>query len=337
MDDISEIAKHILHEAFRKNVTDIHFHPLENNVTIYFRILGKRKQYKRISTKSYQQLLLYFKFSSGMDIGEQNLPQNGTMTININHSASYFLRLSTLPSLQNESLAIRVLPQHEEFTKDNLFVFKKQIDKMFSWFTYEHGLILFSGKTGSGKTTTMYTLLQNVVKEQSFQVITLEHPIEKNIPNIIQVEINENAGLTYEKGLKAVLRHDPDIILVGEILDEYTAKFALHAARTGHIVLSTIHANNTTGTVDRLLSMGINKVDLTQSLIAITSLQLIPIHFGIHKERRAAIAEMLYGDSLKEYIHTGDIKKRRFLSFNQLRKKAYAYGFLSKDKITFSK
>src|SRR5690625_7103276 len=102
----------------------------------------------------------------------------------------------------------------------------------------------------------MYTLLQNVVKEQFFQVITLEHPIEKNIPNIIQVEINENAGLTYEKCLKAVLRHDPDIILVGEILDEYTAKFALHASCTGHIIFRTIYLNNTSGSVDRLLSYG---------------------------------------------------------------------------------
>src|SRR5699024_8345840 len=115
-----------------------------------------------------------------------------------------------------ESLALRILPQHNELSIDHLFLFPKQFKVMTKLLYKKNGLILFSGKTGSGKTTTMYSLLQTIQKEQSLQTVTLEHPIEKDIPNILQIEINQRAGLTYHKALQAVLRHDPDIILIGE-------------------------------------------------------------------------------------------------------------------------
>src|SRR5690606_33165554 len=158
-----------------------------------------------------------------------------------------------------------------------LFLFKNQLTKIKQWMNFRAGLILISGPTGSGKTTTLYALLEETLKNGSFQTITLEDPIEKNIDDILQVQVNEKAGITYQTGLKAALRHDPDIIMVGEIRDRHTAKFALEASLTGHLVLSTIHAKNTIGTIQRLLEMGLTRVELEQSLIGISSIQLIPI------------------------------------------------------------
>jgi|SRR5690625_912607 len=328
MRDISETATLIITEALHSSATDIHFHSLDNEVTIHFRVHGERLHHKNLSIKLYEQLLLHFKFSSGMDIGEKNFPQNGTMTFNV-HSLRYFLRLSTLPSKPLESLAIRILPQHNELSTNDLFLFPDQFKKMLSLFKYKSGLILFSGKTGSGKTTTMYSLLQTVQNNKSYQTITLENPIEKRIPNILQIEINQNAGLTYNKGLQAVLRHDPDIILIGEILNQEVAKFAFEAALTGHLVLSTLHAKNAAGTIDRLLALDIKRIDLLQSLIAIISLELIPIEIQNNHRRRAAIAEIMQHEQLTQYIKGNSFNNSSYFTFHQLRKKAYAYGFLS--------
>lgn len=329
MNDASEKAREILQIAFDQQATDLHFHPRSSTVTLHLRILGQRKLFKELSPKEYEQLLLYFKFSSDMDISKKNFPQNGKMEVKCKSKKRYFLRLSTLPSKPSESLAIRILPQYEEYSKNHLFLFNNQFRRMLSWFLKDSGLILFSGKTGSGKTTTMYTLLQTIVERYSLQAITLENPIEKDIPNLIQLEINQTIGFTYKVGLQAVLRHDPDIILIGEILDAKTAKFAVHAALTGHIVLSTIHAKNLVETIERLLAMRIKEIDLKQTLLGIVSLQLIPIQSEGNIQRRAAIAEMLYGEDLKKFFTTKKAVKTSFKNFNQLRRKAYAYGFLS--------
>lgn len=335
LQDVSNTASSILEDAFDAKATDIHFHPRDQSVSIYFRILGTRHFYKSFPKEIYHQILLYFKYSSGMDIGEQNLPQNGTMNFSIDKNRVYFLRLSTLPTKVSESLAIRILPQFSELRKDNLFLFPSQFKNLISLFSNNSGLILFSGLTGSGKTTTMYTILEEVVNRNKYQVVTLEDPIEKSIPNILQVEINDEIGLTYHNGLKAVLRHDPDIILIGEILDEETAKFAVHAALTGHIVLSTVHAKDAQSTIRRLLSMDIQKIDLLETLLAVVSLKLIPITTKNHTERRAAIAEILTGSDIKSSLLGKRDKSYTYLTFDQLRKKAYAYGFLKKKYFNF--
>src|SRR5690625_1159336 len=187
-----------------------------------------------------------------MDIGEVRKPQNGTFTF-ANGEKSYALRLSTLPVQQIESLAIRLLPIEENLTLQQLFLFPYQLQQLKRILTYKHGLILFTGPTGSGKTTTLYVLLDTLVKTESYQTITLEDPIEKRIDNLLQVQINEKSGVTYDVGLKAALRHDPDVIMVGEIREAKIAQFAHRAALTGHLVLSTLHAKDSFGTIERLL------------------------------------------------------------------------------------
>ncbi len=309
--------------------SDIHFYPFPDQTDIYFRVHGKRIFKQSVLASQYQVLLTYFKFTSGMDIGEIRKPQNGTINFETT-TQHYSLRLSTLPVSHMESLAIRILPQEEHFTLDQLFLFPNQLNRLKKWISHRSGIILFTGPTGSGKTTTLYSLLQSILKENSYQTITLEDPIEKDITNILQVQVNEKAGITYQAGLKAALRHDPDIIMVGEIRDEQTAKFAFDASLTGHLVLSTLHAKNAIGTIHRLLELGMTIPDLQQSLISVAALELLPLEFNQAITRRAAVLELLDGNLLENALKGVNVEQmKEFQSFDHLRKKAYAYGFVS--------
>ncbi|GAB4073465.1 competence protein ComGA [Barrientosiimonas marina] len=327
----AKLSKNLLQSAVNANASDIHFYPLTNHVSIFFRVHGKRNLHKTISASQYQLLLTYYKFTSGMDIGEVRKPQNGTTTYE-QISCHYALRLSTLPIKHTESLAIRILPQENNLTLDNLFLFPDQLTQLKKWITNKSGIILLTGPTGSGKTTTLYALLQKILTEASLQTITLEDPIEKDIDNILQVQVNEKAGMTYQTGLKAALRHDPDILMIGEIRDRFTAEFAFEASLTGHLVLSTLHAKNARGTISRLLDMGMKKNDLRQSLIAVAALELLPVDRNQQTTRRAAIMELLEGPALENTINGGEpLSNNQFHTFQHLRKKALAYGFITNE------
>lgn len=328
MNAAQKLADLVLKAALDANASDIHFYPFSTHTDIYFRIHGKRIFYKKILNGQYHLLLTYLKFTSGMDIGETRKPQNGTLEHM--HTQKYFLRLSTLPVSQMESLAVRILPQDEKLPLKKLFLFPNQLLKIKKWIKNQAGIILITGPTGSGKTTLLYTLLETIIKEKPYQTITLEDPIEKELDHILQVQVNEKAGITYQTGLKAALRHDPDIIMIGEIRDEYTAKFAFEASLTGHLVLSTLHAKDAQGTIERLEEMGISKTDLRQTLIAVASIQLIPIVINDKVSRRAAILELLSGDVLEGVLQGKNADKfPEYQTFDHLRKKAYAYGFIT--------
>src|SRR5699024_1474974 len=213
-----------------------------------------------------------------------------------------------------------------------LFLFPAQFKTMKQWLKQDSGIILLTGPTGCGKSTTMYSLLESMLNEQSFQAITLEDPVERKLDHVIQVEVNERAGITYQSGLKAALRHDPDVLLIGEIRDSETAAFAFEAALTGHLVLSTLHAKDAPGTIERLLDLGINRVDIMQTLIAVASIQLVPITQDNQESKRAAIVELLDGLLLQNMIEGNHQKKGlNYQSFQQLKEKAYLYGFISKE------
>ncbi|GAA5415492.1 comG operon protein 1 [Paraliobacillus ryukyuensis] len=331
MNSIDRFSTKLLNSALDLYASDIHFSPTNKIVRIYFRIHGKRHFHHEISVPQYEHLLSYYKFSSGMDIGEKRKPQNGALTFYY-HKRLISLRISTLPVHPSESLAIRLLPQDDNISFNRLCLFPYQLNKIKKWIRHRSGVILFTGPTGSGKTTTLYALLQSLLEEQSYQTITLEDPIEKEIKDLLQVQVNEKSGLSYQVGLKAALRHDPDIIMVGEIRDENTAKFVFHAAYTGHLVLSTLHAKNAFGTIYRLKEMGIPITDLDQSLIAVAAIELLPIILNEQDISRAAILELLDGDLLHEAINGQTSESNKlFYTFEKLRRKAYAYGF-SKEK-----
>ncbi|MFU0791483.1 competence type IV pilus ATPase ComGA [Virgibacillus proomii] len=331
MNPAETMSKKILQYAIGQDASDIHFSPLSKQTNIYLRIQGNRIFYKSIPISTYQLLLAFYKFTSAMDIGETRKPQNGTITFQF--ADQFFdLRLSTLPVKQMESLAIRILPQQEGLSLHQLFLFPNQLHHLLSWITRRSGLILINGPTGSGKTTMLYAILQALQRQKSFQTITLEDPIEKDLEQVLQVQINEKAGITYQSGFKAALRHDPDIIMVGEIRDSPTAKFALEASLSGHLVLSTIHASHALGTLYRLKSLGLMMTDLQQALIAIASIQLIPFETVKHGLKRAAILELLDEPLLAAYFQKGiNWQIKKYHSFTHLRKKAFAYGFITKE------
>jgi len=333
LSNLTHKSNQLLKTACSKEASDIHFFPFQNKVTIYFRIHGKRVFYRSLDRLSYQQLLAYYKFTSGMDIGEVRKPQNGTFTFT-NKNETYSLRLSTLPIHDIESLAIRILPQKDDLSLQHLFLFPYQLHQLKNILAKQNGLILLTGPTGSGKTTTLYALLETLLKQQPYQAVTLEDPIEKRLDNILQVQINEKSGMTYDTGLKAALRHDPDIIMVGEIREANVAHFAYRAALTGHLVFSTLHAKDSLWTIHRLLEMGLSKIDIKQSLIAVIALQLLPIIVNGQTKRRAAIFEMLNEKHINDFLDGKKLNDKQFQSFSHLRKKAYAYGFI--DQKTFN-
>lgn len=325
-------AKNLLEDALLRDVSDIHFHPLPDldYVSIFYRELGVRKYVRDITKSFYQIILSYFKFTANMDIGETRRAQNGMISWEVNDH-KFHLRLSTLPVEFSESLTIRVFPQGSTPKLEELLLFPFQYERLKSWLNHQTGIILLTGPTGTGKSTTMYAMLEEMIEQRSSQVITLEEPIERKINHALQVEVNEKAGMTYQSGLKAALRHDPDVILIGEVRDEKTAGFCVRASLTGHLVLTTLHAKDAFGTIKRLIDLGINRVDLHQVLIGVASFELIPVIIKGEVSRRAAIVELLDGSLLEQAILEGEFEEESFQSFDYLKRKALRYGFICEE------
>lgn len=317
----------ILGDACQKQASDIHFYPDEHHVAVYYRIYGVRTHISTIPLKMYQMLLSYMKFTANMDIAEQRKPQDGIFSFTNQSGEKYSLRLSTLPMETLESLSIRIIPLEDIPILENLLLFPYQIHALQACVAKPNGMVVLSGPTGSGKSTTMYALIEYLARKNDYQVITLEDPVERKLDTIIQVEINEKAGITYQTGLKAALRHDPDVLLIGEIRDVETARYAVRAALTGHLVLTTVHAKNTVGTIDRLLEFGLSQHELEQTLIAIGSIQLVNVLKEDEYYRRAAIIELLQEQKLYNVLSGIDNAPSKRHSFKYLTEKAYLYGF----------
>lgn len=325
------LANKLIEKACLKQASDIHIYPYHHTdiVPVYYRINGVRKKVKEINKASFDMLLTYIKFASNMDIGEIQKPQDGMMTYEVKQT-NYALRISTLPMTNTESLTIRILPQTNTFPLEHFFIFPKQLNKLKTWLKNRAGMILFTGPTGSGKTSLMYALIHHL-REKNLQIITLEDPVERQLDGIIQVNMNEKAQMTYSAGLKAALRHDPDLLMVGEMRDKKTAHFAFEAALTGHLLMSTVHARDTFGTIERLLDLGIERGELRESLLAVAAIELLPIIQNGQCVRRAAIVELLDGDSLREVIMGKKPYSQPIDCFKQLRKRAYICGYISEE------
>ncbi|AIY78314.1 type II/IV secretion system family protein [Bacillus cereus] len=248
MNGIESFANTILKEACRVQASDLHIVPRQKDVVVQLRI-GKDLMTKQCIEKEFgEKLVSHFKFLASMDIGERRKPQNGSLYLQMDGQEVY-LRLSTLPTVYQESLVIRLHLQASIQPLSHLSLFPSTAKKLLSFLHYSHGLLVFTGPTGSGKTTTMYALLEVIRKKKTRRIVTLEDPVEKRSDDLLQIQINEKAGITYEAGLKAILRHDPDVILVGEIRDEETAKIAIRASLTGHLVMTTLHTNDARGAI----------------------------------------------------------------------------------------
>ncbi len=344
---IENMADNIIKDAVKNYVSDIHIIPRKEDTLVQYRIGSKLFPRFRLPQDHCERLISHFKFSASMDIGERRRPQSGAYSISVN-GQSVGLRLSTLPAVNKESLVIRILPQHNRIPFYRISLFPSITRKILALLQYAHGLVILTGPTGSGKTSTLYSLLNETSQIYQRSVITLEDPIEKESDTVLQVQVNEKAGVTYAAGLKAILRHDPDIIMVGEIRDGETAKIAVRAALTGHLVLTTMHTRDAKGAIARLLEFGVSKLEIEQTLVAVTAQRLVeltcpfckeecsPFCFSYDRLKRASVFELLTGnDLLAAMKETG--KEASFNSYKTLKQvisKGIALGYIKESEYT---
>ena len=270
---IVDIVNYILVTASKKNASDIHFDPADNHMKVRFRIDGKLDTFTIVPNAQKQNLVARLKIMSGMNITETRLPQDGAIRTVI-EGISLDMRVSTLPTKRGEKIVIRIMDYSMSLKGLESLCFNdinyKKILKMIS---EPNGIILVTGATGSGKSTTVYSLLQRLNTEDT-NLITVEDPVEMELDGMNQVQVNSEVGLTFATVLRSILRQDPNVIMIGEIRDSETAQIAVRASITGHLVLSTIHTNNSLSTIERLLDMDVERYLLASALEGIISQKL---------------------------------------------------------------
>ena len=270
---ITQIADYIIIAASKNNASDIHFDPREDGMMVRFRIDGDCQDYTFIPKVYEKNLATRLKLLANMNITESRLPQDGAIK-GIFGDTYLDMRVSALPLNEGEKIVVRILDYSRSLEGvDTLGFHPKNLEKVRRMMGIPNGIILTTGATGSGKSTTTYSILQELNKPET-NIITVEDPIEMNIEGINQVQVNSEIGMTFAAALRSILRQDPNIILIGEIRDSETAQIAVRASITGHLVLSTIHTNNTLSTVERLLDMDVERYLLSSALSGIISQRL---------------------------------------------------------------
>lgn len=252
----NNLAQEILERALALKASDLHIEPTESKVRVRVRIDGLLTELCNLPLVQYSPLVTQLKVWSGMDIAEKRVPQDGRLSFAYAGEKTD-LRVATLPTVTGEKIAVRILACEQKLLNLNSLNFSTDtLTRYRRLFRQANGLVLLTGPTGSGKTTTLYATL-NELDAETNNIITLEDPVEYRLPKINQVAVNRKAGMNFAAGLRSIVRQDPDIIMLGEIRDEETASIAMHAALTGHLVLSTLHTNDAVSTVYRLLDMGL--------------------------------------------------------------------------------
>ncbi len=269
--------KTLISGALRNRASDIHLEPTPEGLRVRYRIDGVLRDITTLPRDISRRVVVALKVMSSMDIAESRRPQDGRIGENYaieQEVVGLDMRVSTLPCVGGEKAVIRLLPQRNPFSKlEDLGLSEKTIGTYKSWLTQPQGMIILTGPTGSGKTSTLYTSLQYVAKEY-VNVVTVEDPIEYVLPRITQTQVNEKAGMTFAAGLRAILRQDPDIIMVGEIRDRETAETAVRAALTGHLVFTTLHTNDAIGAIPRLKDIGPDPGLISDALLGIVAQRL---------------------------------------------------------------
>jgi type IV pilus assembly protein PilB len=262
-------------EAGRRDASDLHIEPLEHGWRIRLRVDGVLHEMAQPPAHLRDALVTRVKVLARMDIAERRIPQDGRLRIRGLHDRFEDYRVSSVPTLFGEKLVMRRLDTFPaELSLESLGLFPAQCAAIGQAIRTPHGLALVTGPTGSGKTLSLYCFLQ-VLNTQSRNICSVEDPAEIQLPGINQVNVREKAGLTFAVALRALLRQDPDVIMIGEIRDEETADVAVKAAQTGHFVMSTLHTNDAPGAVARLLDMGVEPYNLAAALRIVTAQRLV--------------------------------------------------------------
>ncbi len=271
---IVQLVRSIIEQAARQRASDIHIDALEKNVRIRYRIDGVLQEKMLYDIKLLPAITARVKILSDMDISEKRKPQDGRMTIMVDKT-EYDIRVSILPSAYGEKIVMRLATKKNFVqSKTNLGMNEHDLKLLDKILLNPNGIILVTGPTGSGKSTTLYTVLSEL-NDERVNIITVEDPVEANVAGVNQVQVNVKADLTFVTALRSILRQDPDIIMIGEIRDYETASIAVQASITGHLVVSTLHTNSSSATITRLLDMGVESFLLADSVVGIIAQRLV--------------------------------------------------------------
>ncbi|MBE6828123.1 MAG: type II secretion system protein GspE [Ruminococcaceae bacterium] len=268
------LVNQVINNAIKSGASDVHIEALEKHMRVRFRIDGVLQEVLTNTIKLFPSVVSRVKVLGGMDIAEKRIPQDGRATVRF-EDRTLDLRIATMPTVFGEKIVLRLLERTQGVVKlKDLHFSERQYDRFEKAIHMPYGFILVTGPTGSGKSTTLYAVLDEISQIEK-NTITLEDPVERRMAGINQVQMNNRAGMTFAAALRSVLRSDPDIVMVGEIRDSETAKIAIEAALTGHMVLSTLHTNDAPGAVTRLDEMGVEPFLTASSLVGVLAQRLV--------------------------------------------------------------
>ena len=302
---VIKLVDQILQEAIQQRATDIHIEPDRDELSVRYRVDGILYD-TRVSPDIkylYASIISRIKIMARLDIAERRVPQDGRIKIKVG-SRELDLRISVLPSVYGEHVVIRILPTEMLFSLEHLGLLPEDIEILQQIIKEPHGIILATGPTGSGKTTTLYASM-NQLNSRERKIITVEDPAEYELRGITQVQVNPKINVTFANSLRSILRHDPDIIMVGEIRDLETAEIAVQAALTGHLVFSTLHTNDAAGGVTRLMHMGIQPYLIASAARAIIAQRLVRLVCSECKEKVSVDAQGLLPNYDQTFYYRG--------------------------------
>lgn len=301
---IVSLVNSVILKASTLGASDIHFEPYEEVALVRFRMDGILHEYLKIPTQTYQSVVSRIKVISNLNIAEKRVPQDGRIGVRIG-TKEIDIRVSTVPTVFGERVVLRLLDKSGfNLSLEDLGFSDLELNKFKKILKKPYGIVLVTGPTGAGKSTTLYASL-HFIKDPRKNIITIEDPVEYQVKGVSQIQVNQKVGLTFAAGLRSILRQDPDIIMVGEIRDSETADIAIHAALTGHLVLSTLHTNDAVSSIPRLIDMGMEPFLVANSIEGIVAQRLVrKICNHCKKPYKPTEIEILELklDPLKEYI-----------------------------------
>lgn len=298
---MKEKMDHLVHTILQHDVSDVHFIKQHHAVRVMLRTMYGMEEMH--SAALDDKLFNYLKFISDMDLGAASKPQSGNFHYDYDQK-TYDFRFSCIYTQNKETGVLRILNNHEDITMDKLTSNQEQYTSFLNWTKTRSGMVVMSGPTGSGKTTTLHAILAYIASKHKLNVVSLEDPIEIFDESYLQLQVNEKRHFTYEEGIRQLLRHDPDVIMIGEIRDPDSARMLLRSALSGHMIFTTIHAKCCSEAIKRLNEFGLRNEELQHTLTAVCSQRLYPAK---NKKGRECIYEILEKEELAYYFKKGSV------------------------------
>lgn len=303
---IVRLVSLIISHALQARASDIHIEPFENRLIVRYRVDGVMHEVESPPRRFSAAVISRIKIMASLDIAERRLPQDGRIKLRL-HGKEIDLRVSTVPTMHGESVVMRILDKSSTSLDFTTLGFDPAVLERFqSVLAQPHGIVLVTGPTGSGKTTTLYTALDQL-NNPDLKILTVEDPVEYQMEGINQIQVKPQIGLTFANALRSIVRQDPDVIMIGEIRDLETAQIAVQSALTGHLVLSTLHTNDAASTVNRLLDMGVDDYLLTSTVNGILAQRLVRTLCTQCREPHVALPEVVDGMQLRRFTQAPEI------------------------------